>query len=63
MYDNITCNNTHAIANNINQYTSDVVNNYKTNKVPNLKNMCITCLLVMLLFITILPYTRMIISL
>ena len=37
MSDNITFNNTNNISKNINQYTTDVVNNYETNKASNLK--------------------------
>ena len=46
--DNRTLNNTSNISKNINQYTTDVVNNYKINKVPNLK-ICIICFLMALL--------------
>ena len=37
MYDNITFNNTNNISKHINQYTNDVVNNCKINKVSNIK--------------------------
>ena len=36
-YDNIISNNTYNISKAINQYTTDVVNNYKINKASNLK--------------------------
>ena len=36
-YGNRTVNNTHNISKTINQYTADVVNTYKINKVSNLK--------------------------
>ena len=36
-YDKITFNNTDNTSKSVNQYTTDVVNNYKINKVSNLK--------------------------
>ena len=36
-YDNITFNDTNNISKHINQYTTDVANNYKISKVSNLK--------------------------
>ena len=60
-YDNRTLNNTHNISKTINQYTADVVNTYKTNRVSNLKKAYYNLLMVLL--IHIIPYTLMIISL
>ena len=37
MYGNRTFNNTNNISKNINQYTTGVVNNYKSSKVSNIK--------------------------
>ena len=58
---NRTFNNTDNISKNRNQYATDVVNDYKTNKVSNLKGNVII-LLTMLLFINVVPYTLMIVS-
>ena len=37
-YDNRTFNNTNNISKNVHQYTNHAVNNFKFNKVSNLKN-------------------------
>ena len=37
-YDNRTFNNTDSISKHINQHTTDIADNYKTNKASNLKN-------------------------
>ena len=53
----MTFNNTNNILKHINQYTTDVVNNYSINKVSNLKKKRIICVLMMPLLKNIIPYT------
>ena len=58
---NITFNNTNNISKNINQYATDVDDDFKTNKVSNLTKSRIMISL-MLLLINIIPYTLMVLS-
>ena len=58
-YDNRTCNNTNNIYKHINQYSTDVFNNYKINKTHNVKKTYYMVSLMVLLISTI-PLTLMI---
>ena len=63
MSDSRTFNNTNYISKPVNQYTTDVVNSYKGNKVSNLNKAYYDFIDGVVFLINITPYTIMVIPL